>query len=331
MINTMAKRKLIGSFADSIPDLLRATTHTGAHRDINVNELLKYEVRGLMSERILRNPNNPESYDWTENLLSEAYGRPVRDVNDITAFIDMCYTTVNKKVAFVINYWTIFAFMMDDYMDQIVMDDEGKSEICEWQQKYITGKSGGHLGLDKMLVKTLAISGQYMAPDQYVRHVVSNVRWMGTYLTVNPTKFNVDHQMLTYVQYWTQREMDCMYITVFIFSELSVGLDAIEHRLTTDPIWKAFNVSAGKHSVLVNEVYSVKSEVPKGQGRGQTFKNRIGVSPMTQLMADKQGFVGDWHLMSAGSYASGGAGLVMMEGTGVEPMGRISNRIHNCI
>ncbi|CAG2166931.1 unnamed protein product [Oppiella nova] len=60
--------------------------------------------------------------------------------------------------------------------------------------------------------------------------------------------------------------------------------------------------------------------------RGQTFKNRIGVSPMTQLKADNQGFVGDWHLMSAGSYASGGAGLVMMEGTGVEPMGRISNR-----
>ena len=57
--------------------------------------------------------------------------------------------------------------------------------------------------------------------------------------------------------------------------------------------------------------------------RGLTFKNRIGVSPMCQYSC-KDGFVNDWHLVHLGSFATGGAGLVMVEATGVEARGRIS-------
>ncbi|CAG2176485.1 unnamed protein product [Oppiella nova] len=262
-------RKPILKMVDSIPDIFKGKPPTGANRStiIDVNELLNYEVRGLVSDTILRNPNHPESYDWTNKLLSEAYGRPVSDTTDITCYIDMSYTTANKKVAFVINYWNIFAFMMDDHMDQIVMDDAGKQQICEWQQKYRTGKSNGKLGLDKMLVRTLEMERQYLSPDQYDRHVRHVVEWWDTYFTVNQTKYNADHQMLTYEQFWIHRGKDNAGALVFIFSELSVGLDPIEHGLTTDPIWLSFNTAAAKQSILVNEVYSVKSEVPKGQGK----------------------------------------------------------------
>jgi 2,4-dienoyl-CoA reductase-like NADH-dependent reductase (Old Yellow Enzyme family) len=57
--------------------------------------------------------------------------------------------------------------------------------------------------------------------------------------------------------------------------------------------------------------------------RGLTFRNRIGVSPMCQYSA-QDGFANDWHLVHLGSRAAGGAGLVIMEATGVEPRGRIS-------
>lgn len=57
--------------------------------------------------------------------------------------------------------------------------------------------------------------------------------------------------------------------------------------------------------------------------RGLTFKNRIGVSPLCQYSCE-DGFVNDWHLVNLGSYATGGAGLVMVEATGVEARGRIS-------
>jgi 2,4-dienoyl-CoA reductase-like NADH-dependent reductase (Old Yellow Enzyme family) len=50
--------------------------------------------------------------------------------------------------------------------------------------------------------------------------------------------------------------------------------------------------------------------------RGVTVKNRVVVAPMHQYSADK-GHVTDWHLMNAGRYAAGGAGLVMMESTKV--------------
>jgi 2,4-dienoyl-CoA reductase-like NADH-dependent reductase (Old Yellow Enzyme family) len=57
--------------------------------------------------------------------------------------------------------------------------------------------------------------------------------------------------------------------------------------------------------------------------RGIEFNNRIWVSPMCQYMAT-DGFVGQWHNVHLGSFATGGTGLIMVEATGVVPEGRIS-------
>lgn len=57
--------------------------------------------------------------------------------------------------------------------------------------------------------------------------------------------------------------------------------------------------------------------------RGVTLRNRIGVSPMCQYSA-KDGMANEWHLVHLGSRAVGGAGLVMVEATAVEAIGRIT-------
>jgi 2,4-dienoyl-CoA reductase-like NADH-dependent reductase (Old Yellow Enzyme family) len=57
--------------------------------------------------------------------------------------------------------------------------------------------------------------------------------------------------------------------------------------------------------------------------RSVTLRNRIGVSPMCQYSC-QEGLLNDWHLVHLGSRAIGGAGLIMMEATGVEARGRIS-------
>jgi 2,4-dienoyl-CoA reductase-like NADH-dependent reductase (Old Yellow Enzyme family) len=54
--------------------------------------------------------------------------------------------------------------------------------------------------------------------------------------------------------------------------------------------------------------------------RDITLKNRVVVAPMHQYAA-KKGFPTDWHLMNAGRFAVGGAGLVMVESTKVERRG----------
>ena len=53
------------------------------------------------------------------------------------------------------------------------------------------------------------------------------------------------------------------------------------------------------------------------------FRNRIFVSPMCQYSSDN-GLPNDWHLVHLGSRAVGGAGLVMVEASGVSPEGRIT-------
>jgi 2,4-dienoyl-CoA reductase-like NADH-dependent reductase (Old Yellow Enzyme family) len=59
--------------------------------------------------------------------------------------------------------------------------------------------------------------------------------------------------------------------------------------------------------------------------RGITFRNRLWVAPLCQYSADdRDGVPTDWHLVHLGSFALGGAGLVMTEATAVNAAGRIS-------
>lgn len=57
--------------------------------------------------------------------------------------------------------------------------------------------------------------------------------------------------------------------------------------------------------------------------RSVTLRNRIGMSPMCQY-SSVDGFANDWHLVHLGSRAAGGAGLIIVEATGVTPEGRIT-------
>jgi 2,4-dienoyl-CoA reductase-like NADH-dependent reductase (Old Yellow Enzyme family) len=59
---------------------------------------------------------------------------------------------------------------------------------------------------------------------------------------------------------------------------------------------------------------------------GVTLPNRIVVSPMCQYSAD-DGSMTDWHMAHLGSMACSGAGLIMVEASGVTREGRIS---HGC-
>jgi 2,4-dienoyl-CoA reductase-like NADH-dependent reductase (Old Yellow Enzyme family) len=57
--------------------------------------------------------------------------------------------------------------------------------------------------------------------------------------------------------------------------------------------------------------------------RGIEFKNRITVSPMCQY-SSTDGFANNWHNVHLGSFAVGGASLIITEATAVSPEGRIS-------
>jgi 2,4-dienoyl-CoA reductase-like NADH-dependent reductase (Old Yellow Enzyme family) len=65
---------------------------------------------------------------------------------------------------------------------------------------------------------------------------------------------------------------------------------------------------------------SLFSPMPLG---GLTLPNRIIVAPMCQYSAEA-GVATDWHLIHLGGLALGGAGLLMLEATAVEPRGRIT-------
>jgi len=58
--------------------------------------------------------------------------------------------------------------------------------------------------------------------------------------------------------------------------------------------------------------------------RSLTIKNRIWLPPMCQYSCGTDGVITPWHLVHYGARALGGAGLIVVEATGVTPEGRIS-------
>jgi 2,4-dienoyl-CoA reductase-like NADH-dependent reductase (Old Yellow Enzyme family) len=55
-----------------------------------------------------------------------------------------------------------------------------------------------------------------------------------------------------------------------------------------------------------------------------TLKNRLVISPMCNYSAH-DGFVNDWHMVTVGRYALGGAAMVMLEASAVQANGRITH------
>ena len=62
------------------------------------------------------------------------------------------------------------------------------------------------------------------------------------------------------------------------------------------------------------------------QLKDMTLKNRIVMAPMCMYSADNDGNPNDWHYTHYTSRAVGGTGLIILEATGVESRGRISDR-----
>ncbi len=61
--------------------------------------------------------------------------------------------------------------------------------------------------------------------------------------------------------------------------------------------------------------------------RSVTARNRLWISPMCMYSVfAEDGVATDWHLAHYGSRAVGGAGLIIVEATAIEPRGRISSR-----
>jgi NADPH2 dehydrogenase len=58
--------------------------------------------------------------------------------------------------------------------------------------------------------------------------------------------------------------------------------------------------------------------------KNMELKNRIVMPPMCMYSADNDGNPKDWHLIHYTTRAVGGTGLIILEATGVEPRGRIS-------
>ncbi|CAG2165366.1 unnamed protein product [Oppiella nova] len=242
-------------FIDTIPKQYTNKQPVQTEGKPDVTELSQYII-GLNPEPMVRNPLHEWALQESNKQLTEAYGRPMIDRIDMTGFPSYCFTTTNRELWYAINYWCIFGFTFDDHLDHI----NDKVELSKWQMKYMLGTSDEDTPMDRMLVKTLSLLRVHMSADQYVRHVMFGVGWIGSHVTKHKDR------PLTHEEYWTLRELDNGGDIIWQLAELSVGFDAIEWGLTDDPLWLAFNKTASKYAIVINDIYSVPSEVAHGGG-----------------------------------------------------------------
>lgn len=76
-----------------------------------------------------------------------------------------------------------------------------------------------------------------------------------------------------------------------------------------------------ENAVFLARTMDLFSEFPL---RELSVPNRVMMSPMCQYSAKGDGVPTEWHHVHYGSRAVGGAGIIMLEATAVEPRGRIS-------
>jgi 2,4-dienoyl-CoA reductase-like NADH-dependent reductase (Old Yellow Enzyme family) len=74
---------------------------------------------------------------------------------------------------------------------------------------------------------------------------------------------------------------------------------------------------------VANEVHPMSALFQPIEFRGLRLENRIMVSPMCQYSAS-DGSASDWHLIHLGHLALGGAGILFVEATAVNPVARIT-------
>ncbi|CAG2104854.1 unnamed protein product [Medioppia subpectinata] len=202
MPNVFTKLTPKVTFAESIPNELKNKDYSNARHISGLTHemLVSFEIRGLVGEQTGRNPHYTNSLADTNQLLTESFGKPLTDSIDITGGTDLTFTTKNLIYARTINFWVVMGLMLDDHLDHIVTSDgANKHVVCEWQKKYLLGKSDGTTGFDKLLVKALGMTKKMLTADQYVRHVISGVAWIGS--SLNQTKFT--NKLMTYEEFWT--------------------------------------------------------------------------------------------------------------------------------
>lgn len=58
------------------------------------------------------------------------------------------------------------------------------------------------------------------------------------------------------------------------------------------------------------------------------LKNRIVMAPMCMDSCEDDGLANDWHFIHYSTRAIGGVGLIIIESTGIEPGGRITDNVN---
>ncbi|KAG0035188.1 hypothetical protein BGZ82_005375 [Podila clonocystis] len=114
----------------------------------------------------------------------------------------------------------------------------------------------------------------------------------------------------------------------------------VESTTVTKPTHGAVSYATSTATKFEQESFHITNKIAAGTNVGDnveegpalfrpytiknlTLANRIIVAPMC-MYSSKDGFMNDFHLAHLGSFAIGGAGLVIAEATAVEPRGRIS-------
>ncbi|KAG0027721.1 hypothetical protein BGZ81_005331 [Podila clonocystis] len=114
----------------------------------------------------------------------------------------------------------------------------------------------------------------------------------------------------------------------------------VESTTVVKPTHGAVSYAASTATKFEQESFQITNKIAAGTNIGDnveegpalfrpytiknlTLANRIIVAPMC-MYSSKDGFMNDFHLAHLGSFAIGGAGLVIAEATAVEPRGRIS-------
>ena len=84
---------------------------------------MAFDIRGVIPERVERNPYVPNAQGILELMISEVKGEPHKDTANFSDSVTFAFPTIKQHdILVTLNYWNAFALYLDDFLDKKTND-----------------------------------------------------------------------------------------------------------------------------------------------------------------------------------------------------------------
>ncbi|CAG2173412.1 unnamed protein product [Oppiella nova] len=143
------------------------------------DQIVAYDIRGLIPEKVERNRYVPNAQTILKRMISDVKGEYHKDQANFSDAITFCFPTIKKHdLLITINFWNAFSLYLDDFLDNKLADQA--HHVALWKTYMANKVSTGSDFLDRMYNVLSGLLDRVLTPKLRQIHD----QWFGEWLSI---------------------------------------------------------------------------------------------------------------------------------------------------